>query len=127
MQFKFPYKEGDIVEIYKDYQTCNTKIGTARLVKPHKLGRSFILKEMMPEKFQKTYSYQEWYIDWVDNPLNYLSNKPYKIRFLESIGIVNSADDVIEEDDSPDDKVLKDNFTYMITDLNNNTYELTVF
>lgn len=85
MKKDFPYKEGDTVLLYLDYQNERGLIGAAELVKFHRFGRSFILVETMPESEQEVYNYQEW--------ITTHSDKPYKIRFLECIGLTNSSDD----------------------------------
>lgn len=59
MKYDFPYKEGDTVPLFKDYQKELEYIGAAKLVSFHGFGRSFILEEVMPETDQKVYSYQE--------------------------------------------------------------------
>lgn len=59
MKLTFPYKEGDIITIYQDWENEKDPIGTAKLVKRTKFGRSFILKEMMPETSQEVYNYEE--------------------------------------------------------------------
>lgn len=99
MKYDFPYKEGDEVSLFKDYQTEEECLGTAKLIKFVRFGRSFILEDMMPEHTQVVYSFQEW--------LTSMSDKPYKIRFIEAIGITNSADDDTE---IIDEKLLKDSF-----------------
>lgn len=59
MKLNFPYKEGDIVTIYKDWENEKDIIGTARLVKMISLGRSFILEDIYPEENQIVYNWQE--------------------------------------------------------------------
>jgi hypothetical protein len=59
MKFNFPHKEGDIVPIYKNWENETEQIGTAKLVKFHKQGRSFILEDTYPEESQVVYNWQE--------------------------------------------------------------------
>lgn len=101
MKYDFPYKKGDTITLYKDYQTKGVVKGAAELVRFHKFGRSFILEEMMPETEQLVYNYQEW--------ITTLDDKPHKISYLETIGITNSASDE-EYDDDFNSKLIEDRF-----------------
>ena len=49
MKLEFPYKEGDIVTIFDDYEQNTKVLGTAKLIKLISLGRSFILEDMYPQ------------------------------------------------------------------------------
>jgi hypothetical protein len=59
MKLEFPYKEGDIITIFANWEEETTPIGTAKLVELHKLGRSFILEDTYPESEQIVYNFQE--------------------------------------------------------------------
>ncbi len=59
MKLQFPYKEGDIITVYGDWENELNPIGTAKLVELHSLGRSFILEDTYPEVEQIVYNYQE--------------------------------------------------------------------
>lgn len=83
MKLSFPYTEGDRVIVYKDWENEKFPIGAARLIQHVKSGRSFILKETMPESSQIVYSYEEWTTDL----------GIHRIRYVDSIGLTNSADD----------------------------------
>lgn len=101
MKLEFPYKPGDIITIYADWEKEESPIGTARLVSLHKQGRTFILEDTYPEESQVVYNYQEWKISDII-PLgktvpaalaeSYFYNT-YKVRYVDTIGIANSADD----------------------------------
>lgn len=99
MKQTFPHKEGDTLTIYKDWEHESEVLGTARLKKFHKAGRSFILEEMLPESKQIVYSYQEWYVDWIMISFQeakknlFIFEKPVKIRYIDTIGLSNSAED----------------------------------
>lgn len=59
MKVGFPYKKGDIIPIYDDWETQNNIIGTAKLVSFVRHGRSFILEDTYPESDQIVYNYDE--------------------------------------------------------------------
>jgi hypothetical protein len=107
MKLDFPYKEGDLVNIYKNFETEEELIGTVRLVKLHKPGRSFILEEIMPESEQIVYNYQEWLVEW-SMPDKFTKRSIEKIRYIDTIGIANSSVD--EEYDLEVDKLPHDSF-----------------
>lgn len=88
MKYTFPYKSGDSITIYKDFENNKDPIGTAELVKLHALGRSFILKDDPTEKGQETFNYETWIVKW---PTNNLTKQ--NIRYLDTVGIANSAPD----------------------------------
>jgi hypothetical protein len=58
MKKEFPYKQGDIITIYEDWEHELKPLGPARLVNFHSYGRSFILEEMLPEDTQIVYNYE---------------------------------------------------------------------
>lgn len=58
MKLTFPYKEGDEIKIFQDWENRKKFIGTAKLVKRKRFGRSFILSEET-EHSQPVYNYQE--------------------------------------------------------------------
>lgn len=98
MKKEFPYKPNDIVTIYSDWENEKNPIGTAKLVRLHKQGRTFILEDMYPEDTQIVYNWQEWVVDFLpmildtgDVILPHYSVE--KIRYIDTIGIANSADD----------------------------------
>ena len=64
MKLNFPFKEGDKITIYDDWENEKSPIGTAKLVSRERFGRSFILEEMMPETTQIVYNYEEWLVEW---------------------------------------------------------------
>lgn len=126
MIHQFPHKEGDVVKIFKDYQNNLNQIGTAKLVKFHKTGRSFILEDTLPEKAQKVYNFQEWFVDWIDNPENYITTKPYKIRYQEVTGLSNSSHE--EEEDDFISKALIDKFLVLTTiDENGQEHSIEIY
>lgn len=59
MKVGFPYKEGDVIPIYEDWETQDKIIGTAKLVSFIQHGRSFILEDIYPETDQIVYNYDE--------------------------------------------------------------------
>ena len=59
MKIENPYKVGDTVDIFYDWENESELMGTARLRTLHKSGRSFILTETMPETQQIVYNYDE--------------------------------------------------------------------
>lgn len=99
MKQTFPYKEGDEIIVYKNWEHQEGILGTARLRKFHKAGRSFILEEMLPESTQIVYNYQEWFVDWIlvdyetAKRAVFIFEKPVKIRYIDTIGLANSSDD----------------------------------
>lgn len=106
MKYEFPYKPGDVVTIYADWEKQETPIGEAKLVEFRKQGLSFILEDTYPEADQIVYNWQEWLVE-----REFISekSKPFlileKIRYIDTVGIANSADDEDEEDDySPPSK-----------------------
>lgn len=100
MKYISQLKVGDVVSVYADYQTEKQIIGTARLTKFHSPGRTFILEEMMPEISQIVYNYEEWYVDWIgDTAVRWSPDRPVKIRFLDTIGIANSTEDIEDEEE----------------------------
>lgn len=104
MKLDFPHKQGDKVLIFQDWENNLKPMGTAELVKFHRLGRTYILKEMRPESSQEVYSYQEWYVkpeDPMESMFTYDSNRPVKIRYLAYIGLAPSD----EKDDTPDSTI----------------------
>lgn len=113
MKLDFPHKVGDIIPIYKDWENEQELLGTAKLVRFHRQGRSFILEDTYPEVDQIVYNYQEWEVSWT-KPSNYPDNCNYskftteKIRYVDTIGIANSSDD--EDYDAELDKLPKDSF-----------------
>lgn len=106
MKLDFPYKQGDIVEIFEDYQQNLNSLGEVKLLKFENHGRTFILEEIMPETEQIVYSYQVWTVQKEGN------NFKHKIRYIDTIGIANSEDD---ETDSDSKNLPKDSFL-MIND-----------
>ncbi len=58
-----PNKVGDVVNIYDDWENELSLMGSAKLRELHKTGRSFILKETLPEIEQIVYNYNEWLVD----------------------------------------------------------------
>ena len=103
MKVGFPYQIGDEVPIYENWETQDKIIGTARLVQLVRHGRSFILEDTYPESDQIVYNYDEYRVE--DNMLDSWIER---IRFIDSIGITNSADDEDYEVDDP--KLPKDSF-----------------
>lgn len=79
---KFPYKEGEWVIIYEDWQNEVNPLGIARLIRKYKSGYTFILKEMMPESSQIVYNYESWIVELEDGRESII-----KIRYVERIGI----------------------------------------
>lgn len=117
MKLTFPHGEGDLITIYQDWENEKDPIGTAKLVKRTKFGRSFILKEMMPETSQEVFNYEEWIVEWPEDPdppmFPYLSGPVQtvqKIRYMDMIGISNSKDDEEYEDDEAVKKLQVDKF-----------------
>jgi len=98
MKLEFPYKEGDIITIYDDYEHNSKVLGTAKLIKLINLGRSFILEDMYPEDTQLVYNYQEWLVEW-PMPKGHTKRSKHKIRYLDTIGIANSAEDNPKDDE----------------------------
>lgn len=98
------YKVGDVVNIYSDYENNVGLIGAARLVKLHGNGRSFILEEVFPEKDQIVYNYQTWWVEF-EKPL---PSNLVRIRYVDSIGLANSASD--EETDAVFNRLEVDKF-----------------
>lgn len=122
MKKEFPYKPNDIVTIYADWENERSPIGTAKLVSFHKQGRTFILEDMYPEDTQIVYNWQEWLVEFperiIGNPfrdgigkIRYYTpsgipsmsegspkyslprQEVRRIRYIDAIGIANSADD----------------------------------
>lgn len=101
MKFNFPYKENDIVMIYKNWELQKDPLGTARLVQHKNKGRTFILEDTSPEDKQVVYNYEEWFIEPLETSVeevfeghsNTLLPGVYKIRYIDTIGIANSSDD----------------------------------
>ncbi len=95
MKKEFPYKPNDSVTIYADWENERSPIGTAELVSFHKQGRTFILEDMYPEDTQIVYNWQEWIV--LLPPRNLLTDswriRKHRIRYVDAIGIANSADD----------------------------------
>jgi len=116
MKLRFPYKTGDSVKIFRDWENQKKFIGTAKLVERKRFGRSFILKEAVESK-QPVYNYEEWIVEWphTPNPNVVFEWNPSpvhtieKIRYLDCIGITNSEDDD-EYDDINDSKLIIDSF-----------------
>ena len=116
MKVEFPHKPGDVVTIYADWENEKSPIGTAKLVSFHRQGRTFILEDMYPEDTQIVYNWQEWKVELLKTVSGSIvgnqKRKLYlirKIRYVDTIGISNSADDdeyVKEEID----KLIKDSF-----------------
>jgi hypothetical protein len=109
MKLGFPYKEGDIVPIYNNWELQDKITGTAKLVSFIRHGRSFILEDTYPESDQIVYNYEEWAVEW---PPKYLLKDRItfeKIRFVDTIGIANSTDDE-DYDPESDPKLPKDSF-----------------
>lgn len=109
MKYEFPYKPGDVVTIYADWERQETPIGEAKLVEFRKQGLSFILEDTYPEADQIVYNWQEWDVSWINpEPVNNVKYDLFtceKIRYIDTVGIANSADDEDEEDDySPPSK-----------------------
>ena len=99
---KFPYKKGDLVTIYEDWQNNVTPLGAARLIRKYKSGCTFILTEMLPESSQIVYSYQEWVVEGENIP------RVVKIRYLHNIGLTPSTIDKDPEDYN--NRLTKDSF-----------------
>jgi hypothetical protein len=99
---KFPYKKGDTVTIYKDWQNNTDPIGAARLVRKYKTGCTFILTEMLPESSQIVYNYEEWIVEGENIPTI------VKIRYLHNIGLTPSAID--EDPEEYKNTLYKDTF-----------------
>ncbi len=91
----FPYVVGSEVPLFKDWESEDRMIGTAKLVKFLRQGRSFILEDTYPETSQVVYNYQEWLVH-TPSPLNSSQIVPLiiKIRYIDSIGVANSRDDI---------------------------------
>ena len=107
MKCEFPYKAGDIVPVFNNWETEDTQIGTAKLVDFHRFGRSFILEDTYPEADQIVYNFQEWWVQ-LDCPQCDLPYK-IKIRYVDTFGIANSEDDD-DYDPETDPKLAKDKF-----------------
>ncbi|MCB0370627.1 hypothetical protein [Mesotoga prima] len=124
MKKEFPHKAGDIITIYADWENELDPIGTAKLVELHSLGRSFILEDTYPESEQIVYNYQEWKIGEI-NPISkeiehdethplflhfWFHPVTYKVRYIDTIGIANSTEDVEEDDELTYLRLSKDKF-----------------
>lgn len=117
MKVGFPYKEGDIIPIYSNWESQDKIIGTAKLVKFIRHGRSFILEDTYPEGEQVVYNYDEWLVHWPTEGCEGLNWKKCfdeyetieKIRFVDTVGLTNSADDE-DYDPESDPKLPKDSF-----------------
>lgn len=118
MKIGFQYKEGDIIPVYANWETQDEQIGTAKLLKYIRQGRSFILEDTYPEADQIVYNYQEWIVETKDKipqlkyPLHSYDHSHrthgIKIRYIDTIGLSNSADDEESEDEDP--RLPKDSF-----------------
>lgn len=115
MKLNFPFKAGDRITIYQDWEMEEYPIGTAKLVELHSLGRSFILEDTYPEIDQVVYNYQEWKIDEFtpineDNTISLGGDfaQIQKIRYIDTIGIANAAEDV--ESDYTYELPMRDSF-----------------
>ena len=104
----FPYKEGDIITIFSDWENEELELGPAQLVQFVQQGRSFILEDTYPESEQVVYNWQEWEVRLQDNELNSWTERR-KIRYIDTVGIANSADDS-DYDPETDPKLPKDKF-----------------
>lgn len=102
MKHEFPYKEGDVITIYDDWEKEELPIGAATLIKHISVGRSFILQEVMPERLQEVYNFETWLVQLGDK------QEIRKIRYLDSVGIANSADD--QEISEEQEQLSKDSF-----------------
>jgi len=110
MKVGFPFKEGDEIPIYKDWESQDEIIGTAKLVRFIRHGRSFILEDTYPEQDQIVYNYDEWRVELPCAALNQVGKKiSLKIRFIDTIGLSNSADDE-DYDPEQDPRLPKDSF-----------------
>ena len=111
MKREFPYKPGDEITIYADWENERLPIGTAKLVSFHRQGRTFILEDMYPEDTQIVYNWQEWLV--LLPPINLLIDswrkRICKIRYIDTIGISNSEDDDYYTKEELD-KMVKDSF-----------------
>lgn len=103
MVYEFPYKAGDIVPYYVDWETQTTEEGTAQLLRFVTQGRSFILEDVYPEVEQEVFNYQTWVVLKDDKEIL------YNVRYLDTLGISNSATDE-ENDDKIFNQLPKDSF-----------------
>lgn len=99
---KFPYKKGDLVTIYEDWQTETGPTSRVLLMRKLKSGSTFILKEMLPESSQLVYSYEEWEVQHATHATfqRIPEYENVKIRYLHNIGLTPST---IKEDEPEND------------------------
>lgn len=90
-----PYEKGIITTIYKDPETRELPMGTARLREYRSTGLPIILNEASNEFNQETYVIEEWMLEWllVDYklmttlPWLFREDRPHKLMRLHKIGV----------------------------------------
>lgn len=90
-----PYKEGDLVKIYKNPQTEEELLGMACLKAYSKTSLPFILEEAQNEASQITYALDSWFVDWqlvsykavTTTPWLFREDKTQSIRRIYKIGL----------------------------------------
>lgn len=85
-------KKNNIVDVFLDYQTETQWIGIGTLRKRLKKGLPFILEDKQTDE-QVIYTYEVWYIDFIDHEEGVITTKPYPIRYIKSIGKVSAVED----------------------------------
>ena len=83
---RFPFKEGDYIEIFTDYQTCEVSEGKGKLIGFISEGLPFILQEIGKSAKQIVYSYQTWLVEFG----NFRTKR--KIRYIKGFGDYSSLD-----------------------------------
>lgn len=82
----FPYKSGQAIEIFTDYQTCKLSEGLGRLISFVSDGLPFILEETPRSNDQIVYCYQTWVVAFG----NFTCKR--KIRYIKGYGDYSSLD-----------------------------------
>ena len=94
MIYKSPYVEGSTEVIYRDPETKEIPMGTARLREYRSTGLPIILNEASNELNQDCYVIEEWMIEWDlvdyklmrDSPWLFREDKPHKLMRLYRTG-----------------------------------------
>jgi hypothetical protein len=96
------YQEGDVVEIYKDYQEGKGLLGKGRLVRYISKGLAFILEDYTN---CPVYNTERWEVEWIektDPTFPYLRNE-YDIMYIEGEQKIETTiekdEDIILEDE----------------------------
>ena len=91
-------EKGDIVKVYRDYQTEQEYMGAAELISKVTDGLPFVLQDSTTEDTQKTYSSERWYVKFISGGNKGICQNR-NIRCLLFEGLYTTPEELYEEEE----------------------------